>query len=95
MVLPTEDIIIKDPRIAANLLVFVVSAVKQLEDKEVVIWNDSKAALSWCSQESITDTFVHRRVVDIRDRCPTATIKYIQSAENPADILTRDITAAI
>ena len=80
--------------IAANLLVFVVSAVKQLEDKEIVIWNDSKAALSWCSQESITDTFVHRRVADIRDRCPTATIKYVQSAENPADILTRDITAA-
>ena len=80
--------------IAANLLAFVVSAVKQLEDKEVIIWNDSKAALSWCSQESITDTFVHRRVVDIRNRCPTAAIKYVQSSENPADILTRDISAA-
>ena len=67
---PTEDSM---PRwelgsilIAANLLVFVLDAIPSLEEKEKTIWNDNKAALSWCSQVEIKDTYVHNRVVDIR-----------------------------
>ena len=79
--------------IASNIVAFVVDAVSQLREKEVYIWNDSKAALSWCSQVEIKSTFVHNRVISIRERCSTATINYVPSAENPADILTRDISA--
>ena len=94
---PTEDSM---PRwelgsilIAANLMVFVLDAVPSLEIKEATIWNDNKAALSWCSQLEIKDTYVHNRVVDIRKKCPNAVIKYVPTADNPADIITRDITA--
>ena len=94
---PTEDSM---PRwelgsilIAANLLVFVLDAVTSLEQKETTIWNDNKAALSWCSQLEIKDTYVHSRVADIRKKCPHATIRYVPTGDNPADILTRDITA--
>ena len=94
---PTEDSI---PRweltsilIAANLLVFVLDAVESLKNNKMFIWNDNKAALSWCSQLEIKDTYVHNRVVDIRKKCPYATIKYVPTQENPADILTRDIKA--
>ena len=44
--------------IASNLLKFVLEAVPQLKDKDIFLWNDSKAALSWCSQVDIKDTFV-------------------------------------
>ena len=79
--------------VASNITTFTLDAVPQLRDKELFIWNDSKAALSWCTQVEIKDTYVHNRVTNIRERCPTATIKYVPSAENPADIITRDITA--
>ena len=79
--------------VASNITTFTLDAVPQLRDKELFIWNDSKAALSWCTQVEIKDTYVHNRVTNIRERCPTATIKYVATAENPADIITRDITA--
>ena len=79
--------------IASNLLKFVLEAVPQLKDKDIFLWNDSKAALSWCSQVDIKDTFVLNRVKAIRERCPTTIIKYVPTTDNPADVLTRDITA--
>ena len=79
--------------IASNVITFTLYAVSQLRNNEIFIWNDSKAALSWCTQVEIKDTYVHNRVKNIRDRCPNATIKYVPSAENPADVMTRDITA--
>ena len=79
--------------IASNLLKFVLDAVPQLKDKDIFLWNDSKAALSWCSQVDIKDTLVLNRVKAIRERCPTTIIKYVPTTDNPADILTRDITA--
>ena len=79
--------------IASNLLKFVLEAVPQLTDKDIFLWNDSKAALSWCSQVDIKDTYVLNRVKDIRERCPTTIIRYVPTGENPADVLTRDISA--
>ena len=79
--------------VASNVTTFTLDAVSQLQNKELYIWNDSKAALSWCTQVDIKDTYVHNRVRNIRERCPSATIKYVPSAENPADIITREITA--
>lgn len=94
---PTEDSMPKweltSILIAANLLVFVLDAVKSLKNNKIFMWNDNKAALSWCSQLEIKDTYVHKRVADIRKKCPSATIQYVPSKDNPADILTRDITA--
>ena len=95
--LPQEDTMPKwelaSILVASNVVTFTLDAVPQLQDKELFIWNDSKAALSWCTQIDIKNTYVHNRVRNIRERCPTATIKYVPSAENPADIITRDITA--
>ena len=94
---PTEDTM---PRwelasivVGAKLLVFVLDAVPQLIGKPVFIWNDNKPSLCWCSQTTIKDTYVHNRVKDIREKCPTATLRYVPTDVNPADILTRDITA--
>ena len=94
---PTEDTM---PRwelasivVGANLLVFILDTIPQLVSKQAFIWNDNKPSLCWCSQTTIKDTYVHNRVKDIREKCPTAIIRYIPTEDNPADILTRDITA--
>ena len=94
---PTEDTM---PRwelasivVGAKLLVFVLDAVPQLIGKPVFIWNDNKPSLCWCSQTTIKDTYVHNRVKDNREKCPTAVLRYVPTDDNPADILTRDITA--
>ena len=57
------------------------------------MWNDTRQALAWLSQAEIRNTYMHNRVRDIRERCLTAKIAYVPSEENPADVLTRDISA--
>ena len=79
--------------IAANLVCFLKDAIKQLSDKPVYIWGDSRPALSWCSQIEPTNRFVYNRVTNIRRLLPEADIRYVCSEDNPADILTRDISA--
>ena len=79
--------------IAANLVCFLKDAIKQLSDKPIYVWSDNRPALSWCSQTEMETRFVHNRVTNIRRLLPEASIRYVQSGENPADILTRKITA--
>ena len=79
--------------VGANLLDFTLQAVPQLADKQSYIWNDNKPSLAWCSQISIKDTYIHNRVKGLRERCPNTIIRYVPTQDNPADVLTRDITA--
>ena len=79
--------------IAANLVCFLKDAIRQLADKPVFLWSDNKGALSWCSQREIKTRFVYNRVINIRKLLPKATIRYTNTNENPADILTREISA--
>ena len=53
---------------------------------------DSNVALSWCSSDDLKDNFVIRRVIDIRRLVPNAELRYVDTSNNPADILTRNIT---
>ena len=79
--------------IAANLTCFLKDAIPQLADKPSFMWSDSRAVLSWCSQNEIKTRFVHNRVTNIRRLAPQANIMYTNTSSNPADILTRDISA--
>ena len=79
--------------VGANLLEFTLDAVPQLASKRSFIWNDNKPSLCWCSQTTIKDTYIHNRVKGLRERCPTTVIRYVPTQDNPADVLTRDITA--
>ena len=79
--------------IASNLVCFLKDAIRQLADKPVYVWSDNKTALSWCSQKEIKTRFVYNRVDKIRKLLPEANIRYVKTDENPADILTRYISA--
>ena len=56
-----------------------------------VYLGDNKPALCWSSSVDISDIYVFRRVTTLRNVCPKAELRYIRSAENPADILTKPI----
>ena len=79
--------------IAGHLVDFVTKEVKELAHCPVYIWGDNKPSLSWCSSDNLQDIYVYRRVTTLRRLCPNATLMYIRTTENPADILTKDITA--
>ena len=76
----------------AQIANFVTKDIDILSNKKIYIWGDSKVALSWCSSEDLKDNFVIRRVIDIRKLVPNAELRYVDTSNNPADILTRNIT---
>ena len=78
---------------AGQLVEFVLKDIEELINCPVFIWGDNKPALSWCSSDDIDDIYVFRRVSTLRKLCPKATLKYVKSGDNPADILTKPISA--
>ena len=61
---------------------------------QVNLWCDARVVLNWLSQYEIKETFIHNRVVQVRELCEptqnTTTIRYVPSELNPADILTKE-----
>ena len=79
--------------IAGQLVQFVMKDVDELSHCPIYMWGDNRAALSWCSSVKIDDIYVFRRVTQLRDLCPNVSLKYVKSSDNPADLLTKDISA--
>ena len=77
--------------ISAQIAWFVTSDIDLLQDKEIFLWGDSKVALHWCSSDNPKDNFVIRRVNTIRKLVPRAHLRYVNTSDNPADIITRPI----
>ena len=50
------------------------------------------AVLAQCSKPVNKASYVHNRVIDIRKLCPTFEIRYVKSADNPADQITKPIS---
>ena len=78
---------------AGQLVQFVRKYVEELSHCPIYMWGDNRAALSWCSSGSIEDIYVFRRVNQLRDLCPDVSLNYVKSSDNPADLLTKDISA--
>ena len=75
--------------IGANIANYCIDALFSIEIETLYLWSDSRTALSWCSSYDIKEEFVSNRVRQIRKLAPKAKLKYLESANNPADILTR------
>ena len=75
--------------IGSNVAVYCIDALFHIEIVTLYIWSDSKTALSWCSSYDKKEEFVSNRVRTIRENIPQAKLMYVESARNPADILTR------
>ena len=84
---------------ASQIVKFLHDNVPLLRALRVIIWNDSRPALGWCSSKDIKTAYVLRRVKTIRDNVLTvhtsqmAEIRHVPTGDNPADVSTRAITA--
>ena len=55
------------------------------------IWTDSKCVLLWLKSTSRKAIFVENRITELRNDS-AATFRYVRSADNPADLVTRGLT---
>ncbi|XP_076284778.1 uncharacterized protein LOC143211196 [Lasioglossum baleicum] len=78
----------------ATLSQTVRSALTHNIDKSV-FWTDSTIVLSWLrKQPSTLKTFVANRVAKIQRKTEIQSWRYVRSADNPADLISRGMTTA-
>ena len=76
-----------------SLVASVQEAIKF--DGAVVLWSDSATVLKWIAAcPSRWKTFVANRVAEVQDLFPAEHWRYVNTRENPADLLTCGISAA-
>ena len=81
--------------LSARLLQFVCAAY--LHEFEVVhkyLWCDSQIALHWLRNDKTKPLYVTHRVDEILDLTVGVPIRYVPTAENPADLMTRGLSAS-
>ena len=79
--------------LAANLANFCLEAMSRYKIHKKIIWSDSRVALAQCSAKSNKTSFIHNRVIKIRELCENFEIKHVNSKDNPADFVTKPIRA--
>jgi len=83
--------------IATRLTKFVIASLHLTPDDTTVhLWSDSQITLHWIyniKQTSTTKPFVSNRVTEITQSFPASTWTYVPTDDNPADLLTRGISA--
>ena len=81
---------------ATRLVQFVVSSLHfQSNDQSnhTHLWTDSQIALHWIYKQHNPKPFISRRVAEIVRAFPANSWSYVPSSDNPADLLTRGISA--
>ena len=78
--------------IATSLTRFLLSSLP-LHDPSMLMWSDSQIVLHWLKSQKQLPAFVHHRITEIRSKLPKAEWRYCPTLENPADLLTRRISA--
>ena len=80
--------------LCARLVKFVIRALRLSGDVSYTCWTDSMIALAWIqSNPGRWKTFVANRVIEIQQLTPTSCWSHIPGSENPADLLTRGVSA--
>ena len=67
---------------------------RSIDVSEIYMWSDSMIVLCWLRSTKPLQQFVHNRVTEIRDLTSVRNWNYCPTQDNPADLLTRGITAA-
>ena len=79
---------------ATRLTAFVCSSIPYDKQRvRVHFWTDSQIVLHWIHKGTNCKPFISHRVKEIREAFPTATWSFTPSGDNPADLLTRGLSA--
>ena len=80
--------------IAKRVASFICSSVNSTyECLSVQLWSDNQIVLHWLNSQKKLKPFVASHVQEITQMFPAASWKYVPTADNPADLLTRGIIA--
>ena len=80
---------------ATRLTEFVLSSIPHDKQQvKVYFWTDSQIVLHWISKGTNCKPFISNRVKEITEAFPDSTWSFTPSSDNPADLLTRGLSAA-
>ena len=82
--------------VAAKLLKYIVTTLKQVSFKSLVIWGDNEPSIQWVRNNQSGIVFVRNQVDKIRaikSEYPFV-LNYVPTKDNPADLLSRGTTKA-
>ena len=80
--------------LCARMIKFVKHSLKLSDDTKLCCYTDSQATLAWIKGEPHRwKTFIANRVVQIQELTDPADWKFVSGIQNPADLVTRGISA--
>lgn len=80
--------------LSARLINYVEETfLKEFHIDEIHIYSDSQVALGWINSAKSLPTYIQNRVDEIKKRVPNAVVHYVNTKENPSDVLSRGCTA--
>ena len=80
--------------IGARLVNFIQQSLeKRFQNLRVVMWTDIQIILHWLSSQKPLKQFIQNRVKEINSLYPATTWHYCPTSDNPADLLTRGVSA--
>ena len=81
-------------KVGANLAAFFQNSLtKNFPNLQVFLWSDSQIVLHWLHSSKTLPQFVSNRIQEIKGLFPPSIWRYCPTSDNPADLLTRGVTA--
>ena len=78
--------------VEARLSHFISGKLKpKLGQTEITLWSDSEIVLHWLCSKKLPDSFVSRRIEEIKKLTSQHQWRFCPSASNPADLLSRGV----
>ena len=81
--------------LGARLAKFIQCTYNSFQFSQIYIWIDSKVTLSWIVSDKPLQVYVRNRVDEIRSLVPNAKFSYVNTRENPSDLLSRGISVNV
>ena len=81
-------------KVGANLAAFLQNSLtKNFPNLQVFLWSDSQIVLHWLHSSKTLPQFISNRIQEIKGLFPPSTWRYCPTSDNPADLLTRGVSA--
>ena len=94
-VAPLKELTIPRLKLMAALVANFVTNAIPVPNLSVFVWSDSQIVLHWIKSQKPLPMFVRNRISEITSLLPSAIWNHCQTANNPADLLSRGTTAEL